>query len=326
MVAGAPSPTQPAALATVVRSPLSVLPPMPRSRVDGNVLGFAPETAGAETGLPTVLRSPEVVHYTPAGWRAIANVAGRDLTRVRTDVVAAPPRSCAQRLCERVAPACARRIWGKLDHLLWWEAAILLRKFLVVVITTQVADASTQLVAIMLLFFVALQAQLYFTPYKEGLPNRLEAIGLVAVQVTAMTSCILLSESSSTGATTSSTLAKAAAGTWSQDATFQLAVTAFLFAINGAAILRFVVILGWLCSKRARPKFDAVLSFGRRLRAAGGSGAVHAKLQAVSALQQAGATRAARRVTAQVVPKPPPVAGAAAAVTPQELRKLRRWS
>ena len=45
---------------------------------------------------------------------------------------------------------------------------------------TNVPDASTQLVAIMLLMMAALKAQLYFVPYRSGLLNRLEALGPVA--------------------------------------------------------------------------------------------------------------------------------------------------
>lgn len=95
----------------------------------------------------------------------------------------------AWRLCVTALPAS--------PHVLWWEAVILLRKAGIVLIATLATSASLQLSALGLMALGALLAQLRFTPYAEKDFNGMEALGLVAIIMTALLSGVSAATTSS---------------------------------------------------------------------------------------------------------------------------------
>ena len=87
------------------------------------------------------------------------------------------------------APTCLR---GCGRSLLWWEAAVMLRKAGIVMLATVVTDKFYQVVAAVLLFAGCMALQQHFTPYAASAFNTLELLSLVDLYVTAAVCTVML--------------------------------------------------------------------------------------------------------------------------------------
>jgi len=86
----------------------------------------------------------------------------------------------------------SQRFTGRTRTLVWWEATILLRKGLVVLLSSVVVDPYYQVVGAVFLFAVFAQVQKRYSPYSDNAFNRLEVFMLVDLYVTAAVSTLLL--------------------------------------------------------------------------------------------------------------------------------------
>jgi len=74
----------------------------------------------------------------------------------------------------------------------WWEAVVMLRKAVVVMLATIVSNQFYQVVGAVLLFSGAVAAQQHFNPYARPLFNVLELVSLLDLYITAAVSTMML--------------------------------------------------------------------------------------------------------------------------------------
>lgn len=175
----------------------------------------------------------------------------------------------AQRTVRRTDGPCGPLNQLRPAHLLWWEAAILLRKAGIVLIATLVQSATLQLVLLGLLALLALQAHMSAQPYALVSFNQLETMSLFAALVTALLSFLLLADfgdsSTAAGPAAAAELQLSGAHTdTANTAGNELAVTVLLLLVNAAVLLPAAVVAGRLHCSRAANAARGVMDNRRR--------------------------------------------------------------
>lgn len=192
------------------------------------------------------------------------------------------PCGCCERHCNSAArcccgwrqrgiSCCGRRYCKSgilFRHLLWFESVILLRKLILVLLATLVADASVQLSGVAALMLACLLLQLQLMPYSRWIFNALETAALLSALATAIVSAVLLRSTAEAEAAAAAGLlgggpASVTAGTdggsvtgigsgssgLASGFTFagkETAATVILIILNGATLALLCVTVAWL--------------------------------------------------------------------------------